>query len=693
MVMNGQNPSGAYVLTDFTIPDTVCTGQPVTINNTSGNASSWYWSFCSGNAASTPLGQVISSTFSAYSQPSCMAIVRDAGGIFSFITNSGSGNLIRNNHGNSLLGPVVNTTDMGSLGGLTTDERGIQILNEDGHWYGFVANESFIMRLDFGGSLQNTPMMTAFSGVTDTVALFNGLTITREGTDWIGFVTNLAGSSLHRITWGNTLANPPFVTGIGSIGGMSDPYQCVVLKQNMEWYMLVCNAGNNSLTRLRFGNSLLNTPVAENLGNLGLLKEPRGIVMVDDCQSLNGLVSNNRAGSNPLVRLNLSGGIGGTITAQPLGNIGNLNRPAGFSDLLRIGDTIYTGLTNSASTSPSLLYFPSCTSASLTSSTLRDPPSITYDTPGTYNIRLITNEGMPDQESICKPIHVIPALNMELGNDTTVCAGKMMTLGLKTVPSHDQFTFLWSTGDTTSFITTDQPGSYWVKTTNQLDCETIDTIVITQMPPVTGTTDTLLCFGERYFAGGEWQTRAGTYRDTVQTILGCDSVHITNLSFKPEIVVSIGRDTVLCPGESLTMVAMVSNATFQWQDGSTDSVFTATESGEYWVHVFKNGCMDGDTLLIRECPSRIWLPTAFTPNGDGLNDLLRAKGISILNFRMEVYDRSGMRLFSSNEMENGWDGRYNGKECPAGVYTCIITFEAADTGESRKFSGSFTLIR
>jgi gliding motility-associated-like protein len=407
---------------------------------------------------------------------------------------------------------------------------------------------------------------------------------------------------------------------LGNIGNLNLPYQPALIKQDSNWFMLVSNAGDSSISRLSFGTSLSNTPTGENLGNLGLLAGNQGITILKDCQSYNGLVANNAEGSNPLLRLNLNNGITGTITAQPLGNIGSLNQPETFSDFLRVGDTIYTLLTNSGSNSVSILYFPSCTNSSIPSSTFRNPPAVTYASRGIYNIQLVTNEGLPDQEVVCKPIHVMGSVG-------------------------------------------------------------------------TGTTDTLLCFGQRYFAGGTWQTRAGTYYDTIQTSHGCDSVHISNLSYKAEINMNLGTDTVLCPGQTVTLHANFPGGTYQWQDGSTDSVFIVTKPGTYWLHVIKDKCLAGDTLFVNDCPARIWVPKAFTPNGDGLNDVFLTKGISIGKFHMEIYDRSGQRLFVSDDKDTGWDGTCGNKFCPPGVYSYIIMFVATDTGEIRKVSGTVTMVR
>jgi gliding motility-associated-like protein len=204
----------------------------------------------------------------------------------------------------------------------------------------------------------------------------------------------------------------------------------------------------------------------------------------------------------------------------------------------------------------------------------------------------------------------------------------------------------------------------------------------------------MACYGTSYYAGGAWQTTAGTYVDTLQTPSGCDSVVTTHLSFKPEIPVDLGNNRYICPGETIVLSVSDSGATYEWQDGSTDTSFLVTEPGTYWVHVTKDQCIAGDTVIITECPSQLIFPNAFTPNEDGLNDVFRPKGISIGKFRMTIYDRWGMLLFETDDLEQGWNGIYKGEYCPAGVYSYTAVFEGTDEpGKQRRTSGSFTLVR
>jgi gliding motility-associated-like protein len=63
-----------------------------------------------------------------------------------------------------------------------------------------------------------------------------------------------------------------------------------------------------------------------------------------------------------------------------------------------------------------------------------------------------------------------------------------------------------------------------------------------------------------------------------------------------------------------------------------------------------------------------WMPTAFSPNGDGFNDSLRAVGASVFRFHLVIFDRWGQTVFESYSIDNGWDGTINGMKAPDGYY-------------------------
>ncbi|HEU4716628.1 MAG TPA: gliding motility-associated C-terminal domain-containing protein, partial [Bacteroidia bacterium] len=104
--------------------------------------------------------------------------------------------------------------------------------------------------------------------------------------------------------------------------------------------------------------------------------------------------------------------------------------------------------------------------------------------------------------------------------------------------------------------------------------------------------------------------------------------------------VDLGNDTDT--HDPLLLDATVAGATYEWQDGSTQSTFTASAPGTYWVNVNINCCRITDTIHLLDSYSTLNVPNVFTPNGDGTNDffLITTEGIAALD--VKIYDRWGM---------------------------------------------------
>jgi len=86
------------------------------------------------------------------------------------------------------------------------------------------------------------------------------------------------------------------------------------------------------------------------------------------------------------------------------------------------------------------------------------------------------------------------------------------------------------------------------------------------------------------------------------------------------------------------------------------------------------------------------LPTAFTPNGDGRNDVLKVESNFVKSMDLQVYDRWGEQVFISNRIEDGWDGSYEGKELAPDVYSYCINATCSNGSNYTKI-GNVTLIR
>ncbi len=107
----------------------------------------------------------------------------------------------------------------------------------------------------------------------------------------------------------------------------------------------------------------------------------------------------------------------------------------------------------------------------------------------------------------------------------------------------------------------------------------------------------------------------------------------------------------------------------------------------------KWGCKDTVTKPIQIFEDfNLYIPNAFTPNDDGLNDVFSPKGHGLVKYTMRIFDRWGEELFSTKEFSKGWDGSFKGKICPADVYAYkIVAFDLQ--GKSRLYVGHITLLK
>ena len=119
---------------------------------------------------------------------------------------------------------------------------------------------------------------------------------------------------------------------------------------------------------------------------------------------------------------------------------------------------------------------------------------------------------------------------------------------------------------------------------------------------------------------------------------------------------------------------------------------TVTADREYSVKITTaSGCIITDVVAVK-VKSVIFVPTGFTPNGNGTNDLLRPRGElkSIESFK--VFNRWGQMMFQTKETGAGWDGKYKGVDQPSDTYTWILT-GMDNNNQPIKLSGKTFLIR
>lgn len=247
---------------------------------------------------------------------------------------------------------------------------------------------------------------------------------------------------------------------------------------------------------------------------------------------------------------------------------------------------------------------------------------------------------------------IMDTIALDLGVDTSFCAGDDMTIGnLRTNP-HTNLQYSWSNGETSSKITVNEPEEYILTMSTPEGCSAKDTITFTDtgIPKNTLPEDSSVCFNVHGIA-----------------ILKADSA-----------------------------------LSHSWSDGNRNENiqnFEIQGPGVYTV-ILSNGenCTVRHQISIEDkCSHNLFLPSAFSPNGDGINDTFGPKSLETYEYEFIIYDRWGGKIYEGKNVHSRWDGTDNGHKVASGLYVYYIRYSVVDmyTHRLKKVSksGLVTLIR
>jgi gliding motility-associated-like protein len=215
-------------------------------------------------------------------------------------------------------------------------------------------------------------------------------------------------------------------------------------------------------------------------------------------------------------------------------------------------------------------------------------------------------------------VHV-DELAVDLGADTVICAGD--DFWLQGPASADSY--LWSTGSTAAQVPITQTGTYWLQASKGM-CTKTDSIYV-------------------------------------------DVVDLANLTIQSPALTCLGDDMTL-------WVKPQPYATYLWNTGQTDTAITITEDGLYSVTV-TNPCGTATAskeAVFEKCVCHFYLPNAFSPNGDGVNDeFYPVFDCSIRNYLITITDRWGNVVFTSTNPDERWQGQ----NAQPGVYSVHVFYQ------------------
>lgn len=196
--------------------------------------------------------------------------------------------------------------------------------------------------------------------------------------------------------------------------------------------------------------------------------------------------------------------------------------------------------------------------------------------------------------------------------------------------------------------------------------------------------------------GGQVVRAAGSYFRKIQTPAGCDSLAVYEVSVYPDpAAIALGTAYCLDAGDSLQLKAPAGFDSYNWEGlNSTDSVVVVRQPGNYRLVVSGKCGRASYPFRVQEgCSAEVWLPSAFTPNGDGLNDVWRYPAANKMQLvRLVVYDRWGGKVFQTSNPAHGWNGRSGQLELPTGLYVYVAEVKNRK-GQHSIHKGTVALIR
>ncbi len=343
-------------------------------------------------------------------------------------------------------------------------------------------------------------------------------------------------------------------------------------------------------------------------------------------------------------------------------------------------------------------------------STLTNPNHL-YSKSGDFTVTLsVTNGG--STYVVTDTITIKPELSFS--SDTVICAGEVLLLDV----TSDNATYLWQDGSTASSFLVSEAGTYSVEIILG-SCKVTDSIEVVYNPVPSASVD----FSDTICEGGEWTyapivttgvapytliwsdgidttaisgnqmeiagTNPGSYvllsiKDAdgcIGTVSGsANFLWYPNLSadfsFTPEIAFI---DSTVIDLTNLSVGHTVSNWSFGDGDTLIDNVINFShiyeQPGDYVISLSvtnEYGCISIKNNRVQIFPHEYYVPNAFTPNADGLNDLFNINTTKVNGFEMEIRNRWGDIVYATSDVLEPWDGTENGIELEGGVYSYII---------------------
>ncbi len=332
-------------------------------------------------------------------------------------------------------------------------------------------------------------------------------------------------------------------------------------------------------------------------------------------------------------------------------------------------------------------------------------------TPGTTTSYTVTGTTGGCTGTAVATVSIITTLTITV-NSPSICAGTTATL-----TANNGTTYLWSTGQTINPITVSPAttASYTVVgTSGTCTASAIATVSVVTILPVAvnspavcpGQNATLTATGATNYLWSTGQTAnpitvLGT--PSSYTVTGtsgtCSGSAIAIVSIASATPVSINGNLVINACEKTTLTALPTGNSYAWGPNVSCSncqsvTVSPPATQQYYVnYTDAKGCSAGDTVTVQVTTlNTYFLPTALSPNGDGINDEIHFHGRGIDSFTLRIFDRIGEKVFETSDMDKGWDGRLLGVPMNDAVFVYTLNIKFCND-EQVSTKGAITLVK
>ncbi len=260
----------------------------------------------------------------------------------------------------------------------------------------------------------------------------------------------------------------------------------------------------------------------------------------------------------------------------------------------------------------------------------------------------------------------------------------------------------------------EEAGYYEITIPASDGCDSILQITLDVVPVSYATIEDSFCEGDTYTFNDITTTEPGIFETTILNQAGCDSIILLELtSIAPSTGIQVIPQVEVLLGETVDINLDYFDPSlidFSWYTENSVLVsetnyvenYQATENTTLFVEALNDfgcGVVDSIQIIVDKSNIEMYIPNAFTPDANGVNDFFRFYGSIALDevLTFAVFDRWGNMIYLAEKVNNdpsfrGWNGRFKGKEAATGVYAYYIIARFLD-GSEKIFNGDVTLIR